>query len=81
MDSLRHMSQLSATVDIGLFTQSQTNNGAASSLDISCLNISRVLSRLHSEFRDTQKEKEVLHLETVSTLGGERVAGGLGGRW
>ena len=48
MDSLRHMSQLSATVDIGLFTQSQPNNGTASSLNISCLNISRVLDRLQS---------------------------------
>jgi hypothetical protein len=41
MDSLRHMSQHSATVDIGLFTQSQTDNGAASSLEFSYLNISR----------------------------------------
>jgi len=81
MDSLRHMSQLSATVDIGLFTQSQRDNGAASALDISCLNISRVLSRLNSEFRETQNEKEVLHLETVSTVGGESVAEALGGRW
>jgi len=42
-------------------------------------NISTVLSRLHSGFRDTQKEKEVLHLDTVSIVGGERVVGGLGG--
>ena len=60
MDSLKHMSQLSATVDTGLFTQSQRDNGAVSSLNISCLNISMVQSGLHSEFRDTQKEKGML---------------------
>jgi hypothetical protein len=60
IDSLKHMSQLSAMVDTGLFTQSQRDNDAVSSLNISCLNISRMLSRLHSEFRDTQKEKEML---------------------
>jgi hypothetical protein len=78
MDSLRNMTQRSATVDIGLFTQSQTDNGVVSSLIISCLNISWVLSRLNSEIRDTQKEKEMLNLQTVSTVVGQRVAGGWG---